>query len=105
MVSYKDRTVLMLHKLHDCPIQAISATESYCVTASSDKYIRVCPLDFQSFFLHCYHEAPLSGVDLTTDGMKVFICYDTDFTVGVLSRRVVECKELNMIDDEVTVTP
>lgn len=84
MVSYRDRSVLMLHKLHQSPITTIAATESFCVTAAEDKYIRVCPLDFQSFFLHCMHEAVPQGVDLTAgDGLKV-LSYTADGTIGQL---------------------
>ncbi|CAD7966740.1 unnamed protein product [Amoebophrya sp. A120] len=83
VVSYKDRQVLMLHKLHNSPITAISATDSFCVTAAEDKYIRVCPLDFQSFFLHCMHEAVPKGIDLSLSGTKV-LSYCADGTIGQL---------------------
>ncbi|CAD7955258.1 unnamed protein product, partial [Amoebophrya sp. A25] len=83
VVSYRERSVLMLHKLHSTPIVAIAATESFCVTAAEDRYIRVCPLDFQCFVLHCMHEATPKGLDLTPDGSRV-LSYTADGTIGVL---------------------
>ena len=83
VIDYKSKEVLVLHKLHNAPISSIRANEGFCVTASVDKYIRVCPLDFQSFYMHCMHDAEVCGVDLTADGLKVLSCCK-DGSIGVL---------------------
>ena len=83
MVSYRNRTVQALHKLHENRVTSIAANESFCVTASLDKYVRVCPLDFHSFYLHCLHEAEVTGIDLTKDGSKLLSC-TKDGSIGIL---------------------
>mmetsp|Transcript_7175 Transcript_7175/g.15656 ORF Transcript_7175/g.15656 Transcript_7175/m.15656 type:complete len:1314 (+) Transcript_7175:96-4037(+) len=83
-LSYNDRTVQAVFDLHNEAILDLCANESFVVTGSADKYVRVWPLDFNSFYLHAMHDAPITGVDMTVDGTKI-LCSTSDGTIGVLN--------------------
>eukprot|EP00441_Pelagodinium_beii_P032413 CAMPEP_0197643076 /NCGR_PEP_ID=MMETSP1338-20131121/16530_1 /TAXON_ID=43686 ORGANISM="Pelagodinium beii, Strain RCC1491" /NCGR_SAMPLE_ID=MMETSP1338 /ASSEMBLY_ACC=CAM_ASM_000754 /LENGTH=1835 /DNA_ID=CAMNT_0043216291 /DNA_START=42 /DNA_END=5549 /DNA_ORIENTATION=- len=82
-LSYRDRKVQAVYQLHTEAITWMCANEGFVVTASADRYVRVWPLDFKSFYLHAIHESPVVGVDITADGMQV-LCSTADGSIGVL---------------------
>jgi len=82
-LSCKDYSVQAVFPLHDGAILGVSANESCVITASADKFVRVWPLDFKSFYLHAKHDSPVVGVDLSVDGLHVSCCM-ADGSVGVL---------------------
>lgn len=83
-ILYKERKVQVVYQLHDAAITGICANEAFVITASADKYVRVWPLDFKSYYLHALHASSVSGVDLTVDGLQV-LCSTADGSVGLLS--------------------
>lgn len=83
-LSYKERKVQVVYQLHNAAITSICANEGFVVTASADKYVRVWPLDFKSYYLHALHDSPVIGVDLSVDGLQV-LCSTADGSVGVLN--------------------
>jgi len=102
-LSYNDRTVQAVFDLHSEAILDLCANESFVVSASADKYVRVWPLDFNSFYLHAMHDAPVTGVDITADGMKI-ICSTSEGTVGILNLKsheyldMVHSHKANIVD-------
>ena len=80
-LSYKDRKVQVVYQLHNAAITSICANEGFVVTASMDRYVRVWPLDFNSYYLHAMHDSPVVGVDITVDGLQV-LCSTFDGSVA-----------------------
>mmetsp|Transcript_155312 Transcript_155312/g.289735 ORF Transcript_155312/g.289735 Transcript_155312/m.289735 type:complete len:986 (+) Transcript_155312:42-2999(+) len=83
-ILYKERKVQVVYQLHNAAITSICANEGFVITASADKYVRVWPLDFKSYYLHALHASPVIGVDLSVDGLQV-LCSTADGSVGVLN--------------------
>jgi len=92
-LSYRSRKVQVVRQLHNAAITAICANEGFVVTASIDRYVRVWPLDFQSYYLHALHEASLVGVDISVDGLQI-LCSTTDGAVGMLDMQNQDYKDL-----------
>ncbi|RLN53867.1 hypothetical protein BBJ28_00008012 [Nothophytophthora sp. Chile5] len=83
VVDYDTRQVLCVYQLHDASINCLSVNEGFCVTGSDDGFLRVWPLDFTDFFLEAQHEAGVSSVDVSADGMKVLVG-SRNSAIGVL---------------------
>ncbi|RLN57507.1 hypothetical protein BBJ28_00020098 [Nothophytophthora sp. Chile5] len=83
VVDYDSRQVLCVYQLHDASINCLSVNEGFCVTGSDDGFLRVWPLDFTDFFLEAQHEAGVSSVDVSADGMKVLVG-SRNSAIGVL---------------------
>ncbi|CAE7837569.1 wdr90 [Symbiodinium sp. CCMP2592] len=69
-LGHKSRKVLAVHQLHTQAITGLCANESFVVTASADRHVRVWPLDFRSFYLHALHETAVTGIDISLDGRQ-----------------------------------
>lgn len=92
-VGSKEGTVLQInsesqeleyaYKLHDSGIYAISVNEGFCVTGSDDLYLRVWPLDFSEFFMEAKHEATVTSLDISLDGVQI-ICATGHGSIGML---------------------
>lgn len=52
-------------------INTISVNEAFCVTGSDDGYMRLWPLDFKHVYLEAEHEGPVTGVQMSSDGVKI----------------------------------
>lgn len=83
---YKDKSVQAVYQLHHQAITSLCANEGFVVTGSADNYIRVWPLDFQSFYLHAKHDSEVCGVDVTIDGLRV-ACSTASGAVGMLDMK------------------
>ncbi|OWZ11263.1 hypothetical protein PHMEG_00015742 [Phytophthora megakarya] len=73
VIDYFSKEVICVYQLHDAGINCLSINEGFCVTGSDDCFLRVWPLDFTDFFLEAHHEAGVSMVDVSADGMKVLV--------------------------------
>ncbi len=82
-ISYQERSVLCVLKLHDGPINTLAVNEGYAVTGSDDKYLRLWPLDFSDYLLEAKHESAVSKVALSLDGLRLLVGTAAG-TVGVL---------------------
>lgn len=82
-ISYTTREVQAVLELHTSPVTALYANEGFLVSASMDKYVRVWPLDFKSYYLQVMHDSPVTGLDLAPDGLQV-LCSTMDGSVGLL---------------------
>eukprot|EP01052_Picozoa_sp_SAG31_P008887 SAG31_NODE_457_length_15415_cov_4.380387_2_plen_898_part_00 len=63
----------VIYRVHSAPITSILVNESFCVTGSRDAYVRVWPLDFSDYFLEAHHDAPITSVDASSDGLYIAI--------------------------------
>ncbi|KAG7393381.1 WD repeat-containing protein 90 [Phytophthora pseudosyringae] len=73
VIDYDSKQVICVYQLHDASINCLSINEGFCVTGSDDCFLRVWPLDFTDFFLEAHHEAGVSCLDVSADGMKVLV--------------------------------
>ncbi|KAG3191136.1 hypothetical protein PC128_g11059 [Phytophthora cactorum] len=73
VIDYDSKQVICVYQLHDSSINCLSINEGFCVTGSDDCFLRVWPLDFTDFFLEAQHEAGVSCLDVSLDGMKVLV--------------------------------
>ncbi|POM58924.1 WD40 repeat-like protein [Phytophthora palmivora] len=73
VIDYFSKQVICVYQLHDACINCLSINEGFCVTGSDDCFLRVWPLDFTDFFLEARHEAGVSMLDVSADGMKVLV--------------------------------
>jgi WD40 repeat protein len=83
VVDYDTREVVCVYQLHDASINCLVVNEGFCVTGSDDQILRVWPLDFTDFFLEAQHDAAVTAVDVSSDGMKVLVGSHNS-AVGVL---------------------
>ncbi|ETM55935.1 hypothetical protein L914_00924 [Phytophthora nicotianae] len=83
VIDYDSKQVICVYQLHDASINCLSVNEGFCVTGSDDCFLRVWPLDFTDFFLEAQHEAGVSCLDVSSDGMKVLVGSRNN-AVGVL---------------------
>lgn len=65
-MSYHSRNLLCVLKLHDGPILSLTAKESYVITGSADKLLRLWPLDFSDFLMEAAHEVGTSRAKVGT---------------------------------------
>lgn len=92
-VGSKEGTVLQINaesqelefvfKLHDSGIYSLAVNEAFCVTGSDDLFLRVWPLDFSEFFIEAKHEATISALDISPDGVEI-ACASTHGSIGLL---------------------
>ncbi|GMF16918.1 unnamed protein product [Phytophthora lilii] len=73
VIDYDLKQVLCVYQLHDASINCLSVNEGFCVTGSDDCFLRVWPLDFTDFFLEAQHEASVSCLDVSADGIRVLV--------------------------------
>ncbi|GMF19093.1 unnamed protein product [Phytophthora fragariaefolia] len=73
VIDYDLKQVICVYQLHDARINCLSINEGFCVTGSDDCFLRVWPLDFTDFFLEAHHEAGVSSLDVSPDGMKILV--------------------------------
>ena len=67
-VSYAQRSLLCVLKLHDGPIRGVAATPGYVVTAADDGYVRLWPPGFADFLMEAKHDAPVVSISVAPDG-------------------------------------
>ena len=83
-VNFKTRALLCVYQLHSSAINSIIVRDSFCVTGSDDKLLRVWPMDFSDFLMEAEHEGPVTSIGVSQDGLSV--CVGTENgAVGVLS--------------------
>jgi WD40 repeat protein len=72
------------HRAHPLPRNSQpQVSEGFCVTASDDKFLRVWPVDFTDFFLEAEHEAPITSVGVSGDGLQLAVGTENG-SVGLL---------------------
>eukprot|EP00798_Chlamydomonas_sp_ICE-L_P014445 gene14445-20453_t len=82
-VSYGARTLTCVYQLHSAAINSLVVHDGFCVTGSDDKQLRVWPMDFSDYLLEAEHEAPVTSVGTSHDGLRV--CVGTENgAIGVL---------------------
>jgi len=84
-VNYLTEALEATYKTNDSSIYSISVNESFCVTGSEDKYLRVWPLDFSEFVMEAKHEGTVCSVDISADGLRV-VCGTLYGSLGVLDK-------------------
>ena len=82
-VSYAQRSLLCVLKLHDGPIRGVAATPGYVVTAADDGYVRLWPPGFADFLMEAKHDAPVVSISVAPDGLRV-ACGTSRGALGVL---------------------
>jgi WD40 repeat protein len=70
-VNYHNKELEGVFQIHDGAIHSVVVTEAFCVTGSQDTYLRIWPLDFSEYYLEAKHEADVTSVDVSGDGMLV----------------------------------
>lgn len=70
-VNYHNKELEGVFQIHDGAIRSVVVTEAFCVTGSQDTYLRIWPLDFSEYYLEAKHEADVTSVDVSGDGMVV----------------------------------
>ena len=78
------RTLQCIYQVHSGAINSIVVNESFCVTGSDDAYVRVWPLDFSDYFLEAHHDASITSLDVSSDGLAIAIGTEMG-AVGMLS--------------------
>jgi len=82
-INYTNRVVDQIYRLHDGSINALVVTDGFCVTGSSDRFLRVWPLDFSDYFLEAEHAAPVNALSVSGDCLRIAIGTNNG-TVGVM---------------------
>ncbi|KAG2374703.1 hypothetical protein C9374_010447 [Naegleria lovaniensis] len=82
-VNYTKRIVECVFQLHNSAINSLYINEGICITGSSDKYVRVWPLDFSDFFIEAELENAVMSVVTSKDGFKALIG-DSNGSIGIL---------------------
>lgn len=83
-VNYKTRALLCVYQLHSSAINSLVVRDSFCVTGSDDRLLRVWPMDFSDFLMEAEHEGPVTALGVSQDGLSV--CVGTENgAIGVLS--------------------
>ena len=82
-INYTNRVVDQIYRLHDDSINALVVTDGFCVTGSSDRFLRVWPLDFSDYFLEAEHAAPVNALSVSGDCLRIAIGTNNG-TVGVM---------------------
>ncbi|KAJ8602148.1 hypothetical protein CTAYLR_003496 [Chrysophaeum taylorii] len=81
-LSYVDRSLLCVLRLHAAGISRVVATTEYVATASRDGLVRLWPLDFSDYLMEAEHESPV--IDVALDGRKKTLLCATASTLGSL---------------------
>ena len=74
----------VIYKVHSGAINSMHVNESFCVTGSDDAYVRVWPLDFVDYFLEAHHDAAITSMDVSLDGLHIAIGTEQG-AIGLLS--------------------
>ncbi|KAL9642518.1 hypothetical protein ABK040_011085 [Willaertia magna] len=82
-VNYDKRTFECVYQLHNGAINTLFINEGICITGSTDKYVRVWPLDFSDFFIEAELESSVMSVVTSKDGFKALIS-DSNGSIGTL---------------------
>jgi WD40 repeat protein len=82
-INYAERVLECVYKLHNAAINTISINQGFCVTGSSDNFIRVWPLDFSDFYLQAQHKGEIYSVAISPDGLNVAVA-SSNACIGVL---------------------
>ncbi|GAX72875.1 hypothetical protein CEUSTIGMA_g330.t1 [Chlamydomonas eustigma] len=72
-INYRTRALLCVYQLHSSAINSLVVHDSFCVTGSDDKLLRVWPMDFSDFLMEADHEASVTSVGVAKDGLRVCI--------------------------------
>eukprot|EP00002_Diphylleia_rotans_P027250 TRINITY_DN5458_c0_g1_i4.p1 TRINITY_DN5458_c0_g1~~TRINITY_DN5458_c0_g1_i4.p1 ORF type:complete len:980 (-),score=137.24 TRINITY_DN5458_c0_g1_i4:162-3101(-) len=72
-IHLERRLLETIYQLHDAPIFSLSVSDSYCVTGSGDRLLRLWPLDFSDYILEAEHEDSIVSCIMSDDGTKVFV--------------------------------
>jgi WD40 repeat protein len=74
----------VIYKVHNAAINSMQVNESFCVTGSDDSFVRVWPLDFVDYFLEAHHDAAITSMDVSSDGLHIAIGTEQG-AIGLLS--------------------
>jgi len=58
-------------------VNSIYANDTFCITGSSDGFLRVWPLDFRHVYLEAEHDGPVTAVQMSDNGLKILACTAT----------------------------
>lgn len=72
-LNYGRRCLECVYQLHSAAINSIVVSEGFCVTGSDDRFLRVWPVDFTDFFLEAEHEAPITSIGVSMDGLQLAV--------------------------------
>ncbi|QDZ18050.1 WD repeat domain-containing protein [Chloropicon primus] len=107
-INYGKRVLECIYKLHSECINSVVLSEGYCITASDDKFIRVWPTDFSDFYLEVEHDAPVTNMSLSYDGLQIAVG-TSNGTIGYLDIPSHEYKTLirshSSVINDVAVDP
>lgn len=70
-IDYDNHRLDAVYQLHGAAINAIAVNDGFAITGCDDKFVRVWPVDFSDFFLEAEHEAPVTAVGISPDGLQV----------------------------------
>ena len=70
-INYNAHSLEAVYQLHNAAINSIVINNGFAVTGSDDKFLRVWPVDFSDFFLEAEHEAPVTAIGMSPDGLQV----------------------------------
>ena len=70
-IDYDNHRLDAVYQLHSAAINSLAVNEGFAVTGSDDKVLRVWPIDFSDYFLEAEHEAPVTSVGISPDGLQV----------------------------------
>ncbi|XP_065191135.1 WD repeat-containing protein 90-like isoform X2 [Sycon ciliatum] len=65
-------------------ILSICVNQAFAATGSADGFLRLWPLDFSHVFLEAEHEASVSALSISADGLKV-VCGTTGCQLGIIN--------------------
>ena len=82
-LHFGDRQLECGYQLHTGTINGVRVNEGFCATVSSDGFLRMWPLDFSDYFLEASHEAPVSCLDVSYDGLQI-VSGTVSGSIGVL---------------------
>ena len=107
-INYGKRCLECIYKLHSECINSVVLSEGFCITASDDKFVRVWPTDFSDFYLEVEHDAPVTNMSLSYDGLQVAVGTSSG-TIGYLDIPSHEYKTLirshSAVINDVAVDP
>lgn len=83
-VDYTKECVLCAFQLHSSPIASFKIYNSYAVSGSEDKRLRIWPLDFSDYLLEARHEGTVSAIEACFRGQLLAIG-TTAGTLGILT--------------------
>ena len=92
-IACSNQELEAVYKVQDKGILSMVVSEAFCVTGSSDGYLRVWPIDFTKFLIEAKHDAGVCSVDLSFDNFEV-LCGTLNGSVGLLNIQTKQYKTI-----------